>query len=342
MPNDDKQQTTSAPPIIFSEDALPPMPDLNTTNSGSAAPADDIIMPVITTSSTPKKKFAGGKIIATILGLFLLVGGVGAGVYLVQQNQNINEKAWTKESCESQDAILCPHPDYKATFEAGRINKEGLLEECYCAYIGGGGGGGGSGGNPTSGTCPNGNPFNNQCVIIYCPNGDTDGKNGCEIPDTNAWYGPRHTCGTKTFGANECGQVDPVDDNGVYCQLSGWKYDIKLSSCSGPWPPTVPPTAPAITAVCQNIKAYSPTWTLLTNNQLSALTTGSQVNFCVAGSATGGSFNKAKFTINGAVQPETTTVRPTSTDFCQLYTIPAATNTFNVTAQINHVTLGWK
>ena len=58
-----------------------------------ATHSDDIVMAPIVTTTTPKKKFAGGKIIATILGLFLLVGGVGAGVYLTGQNQNVNEKS---------------------------------------------------------------------------------------------------------------------------------------------------------------------------------------------------------------------------------------------------------
>lgn len=39
------------------------------------------------------QKSGGGKLIATILGIFLLVGAVAAGVLLVQQNQNVQEKA---------------------------------------------------------------------------------------------------------------------------------------------------------------------------------------------------------------------------------------------------------
>lgn len=52
------------------------------------------IPPVVTT--TRGGSFAGGlgkKRIATILGLLLLVGGASAGVFLVQQNQNVQEKA---------------------------------------------------------------------------------------------------------------------------------------------------------------------------------------------------------------------------------------------------------
>jgi hypothetical protein len=43
--------------------------------------------------ASPKKKFGGKRIIATILGIFLLVGGVGAGIVLTQQQQLFQQKA---------------------------------------------------------------------------------------------------------------------------------------------------------------------------------------------------------------------------------------------------------
>jgi hypothetical protein len=50
--------------------------------------------------ASPKKKFGGGKIIATILGLVLLVGGVGAGVVLTQQQQLFQPKAAGSCTCD--------------------------------------------------------------------------------------------------------------------------------------------------------------------------------------------------------------------------------------------------
>jgi uncharacterized protein HemX len=50
-------------------------------------------------TGAPKKKFGTGKIIATILGLFLLIGGIGGGVLLTQQNQNVSEKAAFNQAC---------------------------------------------------------------------------------------------------------------------------------------------------------------------------------------------------------------------------------------------------
>lgn len=59
--------------------------------NGSASPPVPNITQI--TPSSPKKKFGGGKIIATILGIFILVGGVGAGILLTQQQQLFQQKA---------------------------------------------------------------------------------------------------------------------------------------------------------------------------------------------------------------------------------------------------------
>lgn len=49
--------------------------------------------------SIPQKKFGGNRIIATILGILLLVGGVGAGILLTQQQQLFEQKA-AIQSCK--------------------------------------------------------------------------------------------------------------------------------------------------------------------------------------------------------------------------------------------------
>jgi hypothetical protein len=101
--------------------------------------------------------------------------------------------------------------------------------------------------------------------------------------------------------------------------------------------PTATPAAP----YCAAVKAYSSTWAALTSTDLSTLTSGTVVNFCVSGSVSSGTFSKAQFTINGVQQAETTTLRAGSTDYCQSYTILSTDKTVTVTAKIYHSTLGW-
>lgn len=358
MPKDDTQQTkTDTPPILEVETNLPPMIHNQTPpTAGSAAPSDDVIMPAVVTTSQ-KRKYPGGKIIATILGLFLLIGGVGAGVYLVGQNQNIEEKATSyADKCKG---VKCKSNE-ECRGDGNCVWVGNQTEENIPGYV------------CTSSNCP-GPAFycqsSNNCLDapgytggiaitpvdnpgIVCSSSEKKVNNKC-VPAGNCQNNTGN-CYVKTkIGV---GDVDKQVCDGPHWTTCAEGYACSNEDCvpapksvgGGGGTPvitttsTTPTAPPSITAQCQNIKAYSPTWEVLSTTQLSALTTGSQVNFCVVGSASSGLFDKAKFTINGVVQAETTTVRPTSTDFCQLYTIPASTTTFNVTAQINHVTLGWK
>ena len=305
MPNQDptqNQQDNPVTPVVAPDpiqvdpqgsipvhNDLPPLPDYmtqtNTDNaqentpvdqppdnlSGSAAPSD--LPPMV---AAPKKKFGGKRIIATILGIFLLVGGIGAGIILTQQQQLFQQKA------------------------AG-TGYPNLEEEC------------GSINGPQCGACE-------ECVY---DGSSTRCKRNNNLPG--------------------CGVIVPT-----------------TAPTDGPNPPPPPPNPPTPTpgpgASCQSVKAYTSssstsTWTLLTSSDLSALTGGTVINFCVAGTADTGSFDKAQFTITyftggedgvATVMPETTTKRPSSEDFCQSFTIPLNANCIIATAKIHHTTLGWK
>jgi hypothetical protein len=108
-----------------------------------------------------------------------------------------------------------------------------------------------------------------------------------------------------------------------------------------PTPPPGPTPTPGPTAICSGVKTYSTTWTELTNANLSALNVNDTVNFCVTGTTDAGDFDRARFTINGDLQAETTDQRPGSSDYCQEYTIPAGVNSFAVTAELHHPVAGW-
>lgn len=427
MPDDNKQPQQQAqpqvddvlPPIITVENELPPITandqpaieQQNLNNTGSAAPIDDATMPPII--STPKKKFAGGKIIATILGLFLLVGGVGAGIILVQQNQNISEKAvviacateggtcvptsWTCTGEEVDDYTdcrsgqkcglgTCTAPVINPPILCANVGNCLLLNQRCCAgsepsadsscsmagvqtgykckvpSTDGGGGSGGGGGGIVAGTCPQQmNTASAQLLInnypkwsspfIYTPgmyvgnNPTGDCYQGGE-GNKYACYKLKANPGIVVNGTNCTGCGIYTWHNSEYG--ANWCFDTTKQKIGVPGTPETCSLTPqqcagtTQTAQCTNLKAYNESWVLLTTANLSALKTGNKVNFCATGSASSGSFTKAKFTINGVVQAETTTIRPGSTDFCQEYTIPANTTTFNVTAQIYHATLGWK
>lgn len=78
--NQNSTAPTSTPTV---QSAFPETPP-------TASPSD--FFPPIPQEATTKK-YAGGKIVATFLGMLLLVGGVGAGLVLVQNPQLIKQQA---------------------------------------------------------------------------------------------------------------------------------------------------------------------------------------------------------------------------------------------------------
>lgn len=94
-------------------------------------------------------------------------------------------------------------------------------------------------------------------------------------------------------------------------------------------------------AECDRIRAYNTNWEPLTTDQLSSFKAGDVVRFTVSGTASQGSISKARFIINGAVQPDTTAKKPGSNEFFSDYTIPADTYEFKVQAQLYHSAYGW-
>lgn len=481
MPDDNQKTSPISPtppsvPSVFPQADLPPLPpdfqNVSSTTpsdvpgtqpSGSAAPSD--IPPVV--SSTPKKKFGGGRIIATILGILLLVGGIGAGILVTQQPQLFQQKAKEANCATNAD---CPS-GYQCKMSAGILDCVKTTTTTGTTGTTGGATGTGGGVSPTcnplaknvcqSGvatcvnglwTCPTtcaalgsscnggkccvaGTFCNNEGANSYCRASTTTGttsvcpagsqpisdyspdsgscQNVGEIDASSFCCKPIVTSGTTatsttcpagdacraaggkgTNGLYGCAGFNEVSDAGKTCSIgvqgvgicctktgagitTGTSGALCISDgrclsdstsetccngtpttnvakcgksiplyCGGTGGGTITTTTGGggggATAKCQNIKAYDASFTLLSSTQLSALTAGANINFCVVGSATKGGFDRAKFTINGVAQAETTTQRPGSQDFCQAYTIPVGVTTFNITAQIHHITLGWK
>ncbi len=456
MPNQNSDQSNQPgnPVSVISPQAdLPPMPPafqaVTVPAPVSGAPAETgggaANLPPMISSTTPKKKYGGGRVIATILGILLLVGGVGAGYFLTQQPQLFKQQAYEivcepgttdtctvngcagTKTCNSMGTgygpcvknnpscgLATPPPptpglppcgtglDCKTTAVTGASTCQNSYgDKLWCC-----GSGQTINANNTCqnvATCPTGRSCGNKSVpgatqcrstngqlAFCCPAGQTyDEFNGCFTPTTNSCtsdsqctfpqfcdrgtnkcvYAPnvscgrdqdptapvccsatvKSACGTSALPGSvkvcepsrrlECKIGTPPNE--VFCLIQA-----NSSQCGGggtPPPPTSTPTLPPIIAGCSKVTAYSSTWAALTAAQLSALKAGTTINFCVVGTATYGSFDKAKFTINGAIKPETTTKGsgPAANAFCQSYQIPSAVYSFNVSAQVHHINLGW-
>lgn len=117
-PNQNQPQEGSSSMPLSPQADLPPLPpefqsvvETKVVNDGSAAPPGPEVTNLV---NAPKKKFGTKKIIATILGILLLIGGVGAGIALTSQKQLFQQKAFNPSQqsgmgCESNND--CTQPD---------------------------------------------------------------------------------------------------------------------------------------------------------------------------------------------------------------------------------------
>ncbi len=127
-----------------------------------------------------------------------------------------------------------------------------------------------------------------------------------------------------------------IFDNGG--DSSNFNVCVKTPSTTNTPTPTLPDE---ISAQCNNVIAYDTQWNTLSASDLSSLKQGDLVRFAVSGTTSQGSFDKARFTINGTQRPDVTTKKPGSEEFYDEYTIPSGTTSFTINAQVHHSTLGW-
>lgn len=410
----DSSDLPPAPPIVEPAPETPPVADV-----GGAAPTFDISSSISGTPP-PKKKFGGRRFVATILGLLVLVGGLGAGIILVQQQQDIRERAsipsdggggggGTPTLTPTATRVPTPRPTSTATPTPPPANAcVSAGGQCYtapnCTFAVGrppvnGGSGCGNvnqvccqkGGvitpTPTSSQlCPKSciaSPKSNCKPGSFYPNesqslayGDCGGIGSneyCCDPVGGATPTP-----TSTSGVNICALSQRDPNSQGYCDRSapntpnctdkaeGSSCTI-VAQCGGgtgtcvvinqggansecqcqkgrvttPVPTLTPPPGGGVVAQCLNIRAFDTNWTELTTAQLSQLKAGDKVRFAVGGTASGGSFDKAKFKINGVERAEVTGKKPDSQEFFDEYTLPAGVTTFTINAQIHHSSLGW-
>ena len=341
----DSSELPPAPPIV--EPALPETPPVG--DIGGAAPTFDISGSMSGTPP-PKKRFGGRKFVATILGLLVLVGGLGAGIILVQQQQDIRERAAFDPGGGGGGGTITPTatraptpptaaptqtPSPPGTAPGGLCPRDCISPKSACA--------------PNSfypsesqalgyGDC--GGIGSNE----YCCNSGTGGGTPTPaIPDEQA--GERcESLGGRCVEPEVAASPSRPE---YYCDKLGQQscpaneVCIKCAGASTPVPTLTPPPGGGVVAQCLNIRAFDTNWTELTIAQLAQLKAGDKVRFAVGGTASGGSFDKAKFKINGVERPEVTGKRPDSQEYFDEYTLPEGVTTFTINAQIHHSSLGW-
>jgi len=296
-----------------------------------------------------------GKIVAAILGVLLLVGGVTAGVILVQQRQELREKAactpclggtcpdgWSYgpdecswQPCDARAIEACK--DHQITSDGGGEEpSEG--EGPYCAIC-----------SPADACeCDKGTTTGYKCKFApsecahlgytwqpdsSCPTGQSCGDEGEEAGFEYITFECDRCEGLKcqtepVIGVNPrfmlgnhpgpCSQVDrrPIGST------DGWTAHDLCDNDDWCISPTATPTLPpGITCQCREIKAFDTGWNQLTSEQLGQLQAGDTVYFTVSGTKTSGIFDKARFTINAILRPEVTNKRPGTDEFYDQYQI---------------------
>lgn len=266
---------------------------------------------LVVTASPAPKKFVSKRVIATILGILLLMGSVATGVYLVQRQQLTSTRAW---DCKTY--VFNVSSDGIVSIQNGSTRDEPSQQALV--FI-----------NDT------------QVAVLDVPalkKGDAATLGSVSVPAGSfSW----RVKGTKDCQNSGSYQVTPTPSpSSTPTPTQGPTPTASPSPTSTPTP-TVTPTPPPIGAACLDVKAYDSQWNQLASSDLSNLKTGDLVRLTVGGTTTSGSFDKARFTVNGVTEAEVTAKRPGTDEFFDEYVIPEGTTSFNVSAQIHHSVLGW-
>ncbi|OGM21333.1 hypothetical protein A2955_01300 [Candidatus Woesebacteria bacterium RIFCSPLOWO2_01_FULL_37_19] len=277
-------------------------------NEASKQPEEQI--PLVTAPHAPKK-YGGNKVIATIFGVVLLIAGVTAGVLLVQRQQELREQAASGQECsQSQSCVLLENPGNNSSYTAPK-----RISHIF---------------------------ITNQDSFRFDPPGSNNGCYDVKIEGDNLEW-------DKIATGSDCKDIS---------NIQVWLTDQEISPTPTLTPtPTIPeeatptptlppnatptPTTPDISAKCSDVKAYDNLWNPLDLADLASLEPGDIVRFAVSGSASSGSFDKARFTINGSLKPEVTTKKPGTQEFYYQYTLPDGVSSFTIKGEIHHSNLGW-
>lgn len=99
--------------------------------------------------------------------------------------------------------------------------------------------------------------------------------------------------------------------------------------------------APNAVAQCLSVKAFDEEWEPLDADDLSALEEGDVVRFTIGGITNQGTFEMARFTINGELTDPVTDKRPGTDEFYIEYEMPEDVTDFTIDADLMHSEAGW-
>lgn len=333
---------TPAPFTSPSQDNTTPTPPVNQTSNisdtqvvGSVlSPASATDKPtgisddtVITASPHVPKKYGGGKVIATIFGIMLIAGAVVAGVKLVQQRQLLEQEASSGSECQhADDCVLLDNAGNSGSFDAPgtiryvditdqdetRFNPGQVDDGCYRVNISG----------------------NHVSWEKYGP-----GPTCKDVSNVQIWHEDDDDTPTSTPTLTPTPQSSSTPTPTKPPGVTSTPTPIATTTVTSTLTPTLPPQ---VSAQCSAVTAYDTNWNVLNAQTLSQLDPGKTIYLTVSGTSTSGSFDRARFTVNGVLRPETTNTKPGASNiFYDSYTIPAGATTFTVSAQVHHTSLGW-
>ncbi len=175
--------------------------DVNTIPDDINQTQQPIDVPPIITDQKPKKKKGG--VIATILGIFLLIGAVGAGVVLVGQKQLFKQKAGSYSAiCASKGSTTCLYYDCSQKIDC----TSGTLVSGFCnnGY-----------------TCPGPCPASTSGCSTQCEPGTKEDNTCTREVNGNTCEGTKErTCNSSGYWGEYSGCMLPAAVPGDPCSVS--------------------------------------------------------------------------------------------------------------------------
>lgn len=279
------------------------------------------------TVSASKRKLPVKRIVVGIGGLVVLVAGLGVGLFLVRQNQDL-------ESGATNDVhdVTCPitATDTVQVYSFGgygvRGDKEGTI------------------GPIPSNITPGEYKITLVAADLGHPGASSQSNESYYVKFNNASNAEIAQSG-KTPDLPDADQVITSVVNssitfnetvtGITAVHADWKNSNSVNSihpvCIG-----IEKLTEKVTMQCNNVKVYDKDFNLLTSDQLKLLSAGDQIKVAVSGQTSSGSFDKARFSINGVDRPEVSSKNSATNEIYDEYTIPDGVTQFTIKAEIHH------